>query len=141
MSVKIFLMAICLLLVACDDGVINPASELERKYPEPWLSCEEGVSWEEAHEFVGKVIYVVGPVSDIDPPDLSTADSVTVALGDSGVAGSQFLVNIAFGESTELRGRVGELRIGDDLCVTGGVKMAGDRPSISVRGISQFGQL
>lgn len=150
MDVKSFAVGICLLLVACandsDDGdqsqaVINPASDLERKYPEPWLSCEEGVSWEDGHEFVGKVIYVVGPVSDIDPPDPAAVDSVTVVLGDSGTPESQFLVNFDIGESNEIRSRVSELGMNSDLCVTGQVEMADDRPSISVRAISQIGRL
>lgn len=150
MGLKIFLVATCLLLASCgndnDDRdqsqiVINPASDLERKYPEPWLSCEEGVGWEDGHEFVGKIIYIVGPVAQISPPNLAAVDSVTVALGESGAPSGQFFVNFSVGDSDEVRSRVSELRIGSNLCVTGRVKMAGERPSISVSAASQFGEL
>lgn len=141
MRLRIFLVAICLLLAACDDGVINPASDLERKYPEPWISCEEGVSWVDGHRFAGKVIYILGPVQEIAPVDGAETDSLSIVLGDNDAAGREFLVNVDFGESEELQGRFSELDLGDELCVTGSVKMVDGTPLIRVSAPSQIGRL
>ena len=39
-----------------------PIFALEKQYPEPWLSCDSAVDWRDALGFLGRVIYVKGPL-------------------------------------------------------------------------------
>ena len=114
-----------------------PIFALEKQYPEPWVSCDSAVDWRDAPGFLGRVIYVKGPVAIIDHHSDIDGAPTYINLGASYPDRERFTL-VIWGRNVEhFQPFLDEVQIGDMLCATGQVSEYQEISQIQMRSPGQ----